>query len=89
MKLLKIVKGNAIPEDKIIGIYNTNMRATKRLIESAKEKNMCSDMCAGRKAKTVIQLISGHVILTGLTSDTIFLRLEKDNINNTDMLNIG
>ena len=39
--------------------------------------------------KTVIQLISGHVILTGLTSDTIVLRLEKDNINNTDMLNIG
>ncbi len=76
MKLLNIGFGNAVSMDRIIAIISPDSAPVKRMIQDAKERGILIDATYGRKTRTVVVTDSGHIILSGLQTDTITGRAE-------------
>ena len=76
MKLLNIGFGNAVAMERIIAIISPDSAPVKRMIQDAKERGILIDATYGRKTRTVVVTDSGHVILSGLQTDTITGRAE-------------
>ncbi|MBE7019479.1 MAG: DUF370 domain-containing protein [Ruminococcaceae bacterium] len=76
MKLLNIGFGNAVSMDRIIAIISPDSAPVKRMISDAKERGILIDATYGRKTRTVVVTDSGHIILSGLQTDTITGRAE-------------
>ena len=76
MKLLNIGFGNAVSMEWIIAIISPDSAPVKRMIQDAKERGILIDATYGRKTRTVVVTDSGHIILSGLQTDTITGRAE-------------
>ncbi len=76
MKLLNIGFGNAVSMERIIAIISPDSAPVKRMIQDAKERGILIDATYGRKTRTVVVTDSGHIILSGLQTDTITGRAE-------------
>ena len=76
MKLLNIGFGNAVSMERIIAIISPDSAPVKRMISDAKERGILIDATYGRKTRTVVVTDSGHIILSGLQTDTITGRAE-------------
>ena len=76
MKLLNIGFGNAVSMDRIIAIISPDSAPVKRMISDAKERGILIDATYGRKTRAVVVTDSGHIILSGLQTDTITGRAE-------------
>ncbi|MBP3447840.1 MAG: DUF370 domain-containing protein [Clostridia bacterium] len=76
MKLLNIGFGNAVSMDRIIAIISPDSAPVKRMIQDAKDRGILIDATYGRKTRTVVVTDSGHIILSGLQTDTITGRAE-------------
>ena len=76
MKLLNIGFGNAVSMDRIIAIISPDSAPVKRMIQDAKDRGILIDATYGRKPRTVVVTDSGHIILSGLQTDTITGRAE-------------
>ncbi len=76
MKLLNIGFGNAVAMERIIAIISPDSAPVKRMITDAKERGILIDATYGRKTRTVVVTDSGHIILSGLQTDTITGRAE-------------
>ena len=62
--------------DRIIAIISPDSAPVKRMISDAKERGILIDATYGRKTRTVVVTDSGHIILSGLQTDTITGRAE-------------
>ena len=76
MKLLNIGFGNAVSMERIIAIISPDSAPVKRMISDAKERGILIDATYGRKTRAVVVTDSGHIILSGLQTDTITGRAE-------------
>ena len=76
MKLLNIGFGNAVAMERIIAIISPDSAPVKRMISDAKERGILIDATYGRKTRAVVVTDSGHLILSGLQTDTITGRAE-------------
>ena len=76
MKLLNIGFGNAVAMERIIAIISPDSAPVKRMIFDAKERGILIDATYGRKTRAVVVTDSGHIILSGLQTDTITGRAE-------------
>lgn len=76
MKLLNIGFGNAVSMERIIAIISPDSAPVKRMIQDAKDRGILIDATYGRKTRTVVVTDSGHIILSGLQTDTITGRAE-------------
>ena len=76
MRLLNIGFGNAVSMDRIIAIISPDSAPVKRMIQDAKDRGILIDATYGRKTRTVVVTDSGHIILSGLQTDTITGRAE-------------
>ncbi|MBR5239390.1 MAG: DUF370 domain-containing protein [Clostridia bacterium] len=76
MKLLNIGFGNAVAMERIIAIISPDSAPVKRMISDAKERGILIDATYGRKTRAVVVTDSGHIILSGLQTDTITGRAE-------------
>ena len=76
MKLLNIGFGNAVAMERIIAIISPDSAPVKRMISDAKERGILIDATYGRKTRAVVVTDSGHIILSGLQTDTIIGRAE-------------
>ena len=76
MKLLNIGFGNAVSMDRIIAIISPDSAPVKRMIQDAKDRGILIDATYGRKTRTVVITDSGHIILSGIQTDTITGRAE-------------
>ena len=76
MKLLNIGFGNAVSMDRIIAIISPDSAPVKRMIQDAKDRGILIDATYGRKTRTVLVTDSGHIILSGLQTETITGRAE-------------
>lgn len=76
MKLLNIGFGNAVAMERIIAIISPDSAPVKRMIQDAKDRGILIDATYGRKTRTVVVTDSGHIILSGLQTDTITGRAE-------------
>lgn len=77
MKLLNIGFGNAVSMERIIAIISPDSAPVKRMIQDAKDRGILIDATYGRKTRTVVVTDSGHIILSGLQTDTITGRAEE------------
>lgn len=78
MKLLNIGFGNAVSMERIIAIISPDSAPVKRMIQDAKDRGILIDATYGRKTRTVVVTDSGHIILSGLQTDTITGRAEHE-----------
>lgn len=78
MKLLNIGFGNSVVADRIVSIINPDSAPVRRLIQDAKDRGILIDATCGRKTRAVIISDSGHIILSGLQTDTVNSRAEAE-----------
>ncbi|MGN0297724.1 MAG: DUF370 domain-containing protein [Lachnospiraceae bacterium] len=79
---INIGYGNYVNSDQIISISRYDSAPIKRLVISAKDKNIAIDATQGRKTKSVIMTSGGYVILSALLPDTISGRYQGENHHN-------
>lgn len=80
MKLINIGFGNMVSGDRVLSVVSPDAAPIKRLVQEAKERSMLIDASCGRKTKAVLIMDTDHVVLSGLSAETIVKRagLEVD-----------
>jgi regulator of extracellular matrix RemA (YlzA/DUF370 family) len=66
--------GNVASSAKVVAIVNPDASPIRRLIQNAREKDLCIDATSGRKTKAVLVMDGGFVILSALAPDTLSRR---------------
>jgi regulator of extracellular matrix RemA (YlzA/DUF370 family) len=61
--------------EKIVAVVSPASAPMKRLVQDAREAAALVDATAGRRTRAVIISDSGHVVLSGLTPETISARI--------------
>lgn len=79
MKLIDVGFGNTVNSDRVIALAAADAAPLKRIIATAKEKNLAIDTTCGRKTKSVIIMDSGHVVLSAKDTDSITKKYSEDN----------
>lgn len=70
--------GNAyIKTEEIEVIAPPESAPIKRLVSDSKDKGTCVDLTYGKKTKSVIVLKSGKIVLSYVTSPTLFNKVNK------------
>lgn len=75
IKLINIGFGNIVSANRVIAIVSPESAPIKRIIQEAKETNMCIDATYGRRTRAVIITDSDHVILSAVQPETVANRL--------------
>lgn len=75
MQLINIGYGNMISASRIVAIVSPDAAPVKRMVQTAREKDMLIDASCGRKTKSVIITDSDHVILSAIQPETITHRI--------------
>ena len=78
MKLMNIGFGNMISAERLLTVVSPDAAPIKRLIQEARERSMLIDASCGRKTKSVLVMDTDHVILSGLSPETIARRAGFD-----------
>jgi len=74
MKLINIGFGSMIAAGRVLAIVAPDSAPIKRVVQEARDRGMLIDASYGRKTKAVILMDTDHVILSALTTETIFAR---------------
>ena len=77
MKLINIGFGNLIHDGRVIFIVSLESAPIKRMIQDVREKGLLIDASFGRSTRSVIQMDSGHVILSALTPEVLSQRFTE------------
>jgi regulator of extracellular matrix RemA (YlzA/DUF370 family) len=75
MKLINIGFGNIVSANRIISIVSPESSPIKRVIQTARDRNMLIDATYGRRTRAVIITDSDHVILSAVQPETVAQRL--------------
>lgn len=78
MKLINVGFGNIVSAERIIAIVSPESAPIKRMIAEAREKGTLIDATYGRRTRSVLITDSEHIILSALQTETVALRLNKD-----------
>lgn len=78
MKLMNIGFGNMISAERLLTVVSPEAAPIKRLVQEAREHGMLIDASCGRKTKAVLVMDTDHVILSGLSPETIARRAGYD-----------
>ena len=79
MKLINIGFGSMVAAGRVLSILAPDSAPIKRVIQEARDRGMLIDASYGRKTKAVILMDTDHVILSGLTPETLSARwLDKE-----------
>lgn len=74
MKLMNIGFGNMISAERLLTVVAPDAAPIKRLMQEAREHGMLIDASCGRKTRSVLVMDTDHVILSGLSAETIARR---------------
>ena len=75
MELMNIGFGNLISAQRLISIVSPDSAPVKRLIQESRDSGMLIDATYGRKTAAVLNLDSGHVVLSALSTEKLAPRL--------------
>lgn len=78
IRLINIGFGNLLDANRIVAIVSPDSAPVKRLIQEAREKGHVVDATQGRRTRAVIQMDSGHVVLSAIQPETIAGRMQGD-----------
>lgn len=84
MQLINIGFGNLVSSERIVSIVSPESAPIKRIIQEAKDKGTAIDATYGRKTRAVIFMDSGHIVLSGVQTETIASRVDNKYVNNTN-----
>ena len=71
MKLINIGYGNMVMDSRIVSVVGPDSAPVKRIMQEARDRDMCIDATYGRKTRSVIITDSDHVILSALTTERL------------------
>ena len=71
MKLINIGYGNMVMDGRIVSVVGPDSAPVKRIMQEARDSDMCIDATYGRKTRSVIITDSDHVILSALSTEKI------------------
>ena len=74
MKLINIGFGSLVAANRVLAIVEPDSAPIKRVIQESRDRAMLIDASYGRKTKAVILMDTDHVILSAMTTDTLFAR---------------
>ena len=74
MKLIGIGFGSLVAARRVLAIVEPDSAPIKRVIQEARDRGMLIDASYGRKTKAVLLMDTDHVILSGLTTETLAAR---------------
>lgn len=74
-ELVHVGFGSVIAVNRVIVFLSVDQQPIKRLLRESREKGLLIDATHGRKAKTAILFDTGHILLAGVTAETIAHRL--------------
>ena len=77
MTFVNIGLGNSVPYERISVITAPDSAPVKRIVQTAKEKDLCIDATYGRRTRSVIILDNNQVVLSSLQPETIVNRTVK------------
>ena len=71
--------GNVVSVERVIAVLATGSAPMKRLKDEARNRGLLIDATEGRRTRSIIVMDSGHIVLSGIQSETITNRLSGDN----------
>ena len=74
MTLINIGFGSLVAAKRVLAIMDPDSAPIKRVMQEAKDRGMLIDASYGRKTRAVILMDTDHVILSAMTTDTLFAR---------------
>jgi extracellular matrix regulatory protein A len=81
MSFVNVGFGNLVQTDKIIAIVSPDAAPIKRLVQIAKENNLAIDATSGRRTRGVIALSENRVVMSALSPDAIYTRIQNNDRN--------
>ncbi len=78
MRLINIGYGNMVMDSRIVSVVGPDSAPVKRIVQEARDRQMCIDATYGRKTQSVILTDSDHVILSALSTDKIAALVGKE-----------
>ena len=77
MMLIGIGFGSYIAAEKIITVLSPDSAPIKRMISDGRERGLLIDASFGRSTKSVLQMNSGHIVLSSLSPDDLYQEIKK------------
>ncbi|MBQ4383534.1 MAG: DUF370 domain-containing protein [Firmicutes bacterium] len=74
MDLINVGYGSVVNADKVLAVLNPDSAPIKRAVQEARDAGKLIDASYGRKTRAVLVLESGHLLLSGIQSETIAAR---------------
>lgn len=81
VQLIHIGFGNMISAHRLVAIVSPDSAPIKRMIQEGKEQGIVIDASYGRRTKSVLVMDNDHLVLSGLTPETIAGRLHEKTEN--------
>lgn len=75
---LHIGFGNTVAASRVVSILMPGSCPMKRLRERAEKEGRLLDATKGRRTRSIIVTDSNHVILSGITPETLWVRLGRE-----------
>lgn len=76
MKFVNIGFGSMVAAQRLLAVMAPDSAPIKRVVQEAKERGMLIDASYGRKTKSVLLMDTDHVILSALTPEGVYGRIE-------------
>lgn len=76
-RVINVGHGNFVASQRVIAILETGSLPTKRLRESAAERNLLIDATAGRKMRSLLVTDAHFVVVSALAPQTLQERLQN------------
>ena len=89
MKFINIGFGNIISADRLIAIVGPESAPIKRIIQDARDNGKLVDATYGRRTRAVIIMDSEHVVLSAVQPEKVANRLEKEDTDENEEVNIN
>ncbi|HBJ16793.1 MAG TPA: hypothetical protein DDY90_06000 [Clostridiales bacterium] len=74
MKLVNIGFGSMVAAGRVLAIVAPDSAPIKRVIQEARDRGMLIDASYGRRTKAVLLMDTDHVILSGISTETLSAR---------------
>ena len=78
MKLINIGFGSMVAAGRMLAVVSPDSAPVKRVIQEARDRGMLIDASYGHKTKAVILMDTDHVILSGVSPETIGARASEE-----------
>ena len=78
MKLINIGFGSMVAAGRMLAVVSPDSAPVKRVIQEARDRGMLIDASYGHKTKAVILMDTDHVILSGISPETISARVSEE-----------